>query len=45
MARQTKVQEELDKERIAKIRAQAQLRAQNRYMLKLEAILAAKGGN
>lgn len=39
----SKAEQELEKERIAKIRAQAQLRAQNKYMLKLERILEGKG--
>lgn len=44
MARKTKAQEELEKERIAKIRAQANLRAQNKYLEKLERILTRGSG-
>lgn len=39
----SKAQKELDKERISRIRAQARLNAQNRYMAKLERILEGKG--
>lgn len=41
----SKVQQELEKEKMAKIRAQAQLRAQNKYLSLLERIASGKGVN